>query len=268
MQIKDKKAIIIGTINRLGIAFCRELLRNGAEKIVMIGDEDINGNEVSSIENLNLEFGEEKVTHFKNDISKSSELDIIFKEAINYLGGLEILINNADLLNETDLTKAIDVNISTVIRSSLLGVQQMGKDMGGKGGIIVNVATIFGLEPVPQLPIYSTAKQAVISFSRSFSQPYHFKRTGVKVVVLCPGLSKLLTYPCEKSQNDDTEIIETESARVHPQKVETVAHGLVYVIRCAQNGSIWISENNKPVYEVQPPDVLPPKQKEEDSLNI
>lgn len=31
MQIKDKKGIIIGTVNRLGIAFCRELLRNGAE---------------------------------------------------------------------------------------------------------------------------------------------------------------------------------------------------------------------------------------------
>lgn len=30
MQIKDKKAIIIGPVGRLAVAFCRELLRNGA----------------------------------------------------------------------------------------------------------------------------------------------------------------------------------------------------------------------------------------------
>ncbi|CAG5102160.1 Similar to HPGD: 15-hydroxyprostaglandin dehydrogenase [NAD()] (Homo sapiens) [Cotesia congregata] len=242
MQIKDKKGIIIGTVNRLGIAFCRELLRNGAEKIVMIGDREINDDEVSPIDELNHEFGEQRVTHYNSDNSKSSELDTIFKEAVNYLGGLEILINNADLFNEIDITKAVDVNIATVIRSSLLGVQQMGKDMGSKGGIIVNVASIFGLEPVPQLPVYSTAKQAVISFSRSFSQPYHFKRTGVKVVVLCPGLSKIQDYPSEKYPNNDSEVTGAKCATVHPQKVETVAHGLVYVIRCAQNGSIWITD--------------------------
>lgn len=40
-------------------------------------------------------------------------------------------------------------------------------------------------------------------------------------------------------------------------RVKNIAHGLVYVIRCAQNGSIWISEEGKPVYEIQIPDALP-----------
>lgn len=39
----------------------------------------------------------------------------------------------------------------------------------------------------------------------------------------------------------------------------SIAHGLVYVLRCAQNGSIWISENGKPVYEIQLFDSLPQK---------
>lgn len=46
-------------------------------------------------------------------------------------------------------------------------------------------------------------------------------------------------------------------------RVESVAHGLVYVIRCAQNGSVWISEDGKPVYEVQLPDTLPQKKSED-----
>lgn len=43
--------------------------------------------------------------------------------------------------------------------------------------------------------------------------------------------------------------------------MKNIAHGLVYVIRCAQNGSIWVSEEGKPVYEIQIPDALPMKSK-------
>lgn len=39
----------------------------------------------------------------------------------------------------------------------------------------------------------------------------------------------------------------------------SIAHGLVYVLRCAQNGSIWISEDGKPVYEILLFDSLPQK---------
>lgn len=45
-------------------------------------------------------------------------------------------------------------------------------------------------------------------------------------------------------------------------RVDSVAHGLVYVVRCAQNGSIWISEDGKPVYEIQLFDSLPQKHNE------
>lgn len=48
-------------------------------------------------------------------------------------------------------------------------------------------------------------------------------------------------------------------------RAESEAHGLIYVIRCAQNGSVWISEDGKPVYEVQLPDTLPQKRSEFDT---
>lgn len=45
------------------------------QKIVMIGDREIDDNEVSPIDELNHEFGEQRVTHYNSDVSKSSELD-------------------------------------------------------------------------------------------------------------------------------------------------------------------------------------------------
>lgn len=38
----------------------------------------------------------------------------IFKEAVSLLGGLDILINNVDLINENDIMKAIDVNVVSI----------------------------------------------------------------------------------------------------------------------------------------------------------
>ncbi|KAK0179392.1 hypothetical protein PV327_005149 [Microctonus hyperodae] len=263
MQIKDKKAILVGTNNRLGVTFCRELLRNGAGIIVIMGNEE--SSEASAVDELNSEFGQKKVIFFPCDVSNNDQYNGIFKEAVGLLGGLDILINNVDLIDENDIMKAIDVNVTAVIRGTLLGVQQMGKDLGGKGGIIVNVTSIIGLEPVAQFPVYSTAKQAIISFSRSFAQPYHYQRTGVKIVVLCPGLSGSYLTDDLNTLNNSMSIAEPGRVIIQLQKVEKVAHGLVYVIRCAQNGSIWVSEDNQPVYEIQPPDTLPQKQ---DGINL
>ena len=73
----------------------------------------------------------------------------------------------------------------------------MQKDLGGKGGAIVNISSLAGLYAAPQLPVYSATKHAVVSFSRSFAvsfsqQPYHYKRTGVKILVMCPELPQII----------------------------------------------------------------------------
>lgn len=65
----------------------------------------------------------------------------------------------------------------------------MGKNNGGKGGVIVNIASILGLQPLAGCPVYVGTKHFVIGFSRSFGSPYHFNQTGVKVMMMCPGVT-------------------------------------------------------------------------------
>jgi len=110
-------------------------------------------------------------------------------------------------------------------------------------------------------------------------QPYHYERTNVKVIVLCPGLTDTSVFENLPQNVSETDILQNHQKwdrrwsvyeysysifkiKINIKfvsRVESVAHGLVYVIRCAQNGSVWISEDGKPVYEVQLPDVLPQK---------
>ncbi|KAH0946947.1 hypothetical protein HN011_001227 [Eciton burchellii] len=250
MQIKDKRVIVTGAASGLGLAFSKELLRNGASMIVMIDIRRSLGEQ--AVQDLNSEFGRKRAVFFHCDVTNNSEFDGTFKEAINILGGLDILINNVGVINEIDFSRTIDVNVTAVTRGTLLGIQQMRKDSGGKGGVVVNISSTAGLRAVPQLPVYSTTKHAVVNFSRSFAQPYHYERTNVKVIVLCPGLTDKSVFENLPQSVSDTDILQNHQR-------ESVAHGLVYVIRCAQNGSVWISEDGKPVYEVQLPDALPQK---------
>ncbi|KAJ8686338.1 hypothetical protein QAD02_022132 [Eretmocerus hayati] len=259
MQIKDKKAIVIGASKGLGVAFSKELLRNGASRVLLVdADNDVGPLQVDK---LNEEFGRNRATFIKVDVTKNSDFDAFFKEAVAMLNGLDIIINNSAMIDEVNFLKTIDSNVTAVIRSSMLGVQQMGRDSGGKGGVIVNVASVLGLEAFPQLPIYSATNHAVIAFSRSFSQPYHYQRTGVRIIVLCPGLtdSPLLENLKDPQFVHRPEEVLDAVKDIRPQRAESVAHALVYVIRCAQNGSVWISEDEKPVYEIQMPEMLPTK---------
>ncbi|XP_011496896.1 PREDICTED: 15-hydroxyprostaglandin dehydrogenase [NAD(+)]-like [Ceratosolen solmsi marchali] len=259
MQMKDKRAIIVGASNGLGMIFSKELLRNGVARVIIFDLNEAVGKLQAN--KLNEEFGRDRMIFIKCDITKSSEFDVIFKEAINILGGLDIIINNSGTINEVNFHRAIDNNVTAVFRSNMMSVQQMGKDFGGKGGVIVNVASVLGLEAFPQLPIYSATNHAVIAFSRSYSLPYHYQRTGVRIIVLCQGLTESsMLENLKKNEfiprpDDLSEIIKD----IHPQRAESAAHALVYVIRCAQNGSIWITEDGKPVYEIQMYNTLPTK---------
>lgn len=94
----------------------------------------------------------------------------------------------------------------------MLGVEMMHKmkrtDQMGDG-IIINIASLVGLDPWFLMPIYAASKHAIVAFSRAFSvslfdcwvpfplifdyiwqHEYYFNQTGVKIAVLCPGATK------------------------------------------------------------------------------
>lgn len=45
----------------------------------------------------------------------------------------------------------------------------MRRDKGGNGGIVVNVSSVAGLDPIHLMPVYSASKEAIVAFTRAFS---------------------------------------------------------------------------------------------------
>lgn len=72
-----------------------------------------------------------------------------------------------------------------VINSTLTALEYMDKSKGGKGGLIVNISSVAGLQPTPLMAIYSAAKTGVTTFTR-----------GMSVSIIC----ELLSYnTCNKN---------------------------------------------------------------------
>ncbi|XP_012259443.2 15-hydroxyprostaglandin dehydrogenase [NAD(+)]-like [Athalia rosae] len=259
MQIKNKLALVTGGANGMGFSYARELLRNGASHVAIL--DLINSTGQEAVNKLNAEFGKRRAIFIACDVSKPQELEAGFARTVQEFGGLEIIINNAGIMDDSRWELMINVNVNAVVRGTLLGMQYMGKDRGGKGGVIVNIAAIPGALPTAEcFPVYTGTKHGIIGLTTAFAMPYHYEKTGVRMLIMCPGMTKtdLISKVPEKLSNSSMSPEDYKEAlkKFPSQTVDSVAHGMMHIIRSAKNGSIWIAEGGEPVYQILIPDRL------------
>ena len=83
-----------------------------------------------------------------------------------------------------------------VCHGSFLAIDRMSTSKGGKGGLIINIASmagfIEGMRTIEEAG-YAMSKSAVVSFTRSFAQKGSkgpWKRDGIKAFALCPWFAR------------------------------------------------------------------------------
>nr|KAG5689895.1 hypothetical protein BaRGS_023643 [Batillaria attramentaria] len=117
-----------------------------------------------------------------------------FQAAVTKFGAVDICVNNAGIVHETLWEKMIAVNMTAVIRGSQLALEHMRRDRGGRGGIIVNTASIAGLGPYSSIPVYAATKHAVVGFTTSWA---------VYVCYRPPELAQAFISMLEDQSSDD-----------------------------------------------------------------
>jgi uncharacterized protein len=105
--------------------------------------------------------------------------------------GLEpaIVVNNAGfglvgpsvVLDRAEQLAMIDLNVRTLTDMSLRWIESLGRHRGG----ILNVASVAGFLPGPNMAVYYATKAYVLSFSEALH--VELKPRGVRVTVLAPG---------------------------------------------------------------------------------
>lgn len=253
-NIKNSKILITGAAGGLGLSYVQQMLKNGA-KIVSILDLPTSAG-ATTVANLEKEFGKGKALFYPCDVTNVKLFEETFKKAANAMGGIDILINNAGILNDKNWKLTMDLNIGAVTQGSLLAMDLMRKDKGGKGGILVNIASIVALDIFCYWPVYCASKHQVLAFSRCLHELY--EQTGVRVLVMCPGVTKSNLFDnAEKVTLGfiNQETLKETFAAFPTQGPENVAKAMVLLIQKGKNGSVWVSEAENPPYAVEFPPI-------------
>jgi 3-oxoacyl-[acyl-carrier protein] reductase len=131
-----------------------------------------------------------KALALKVDVSVSSEVEALFKEAVAAFGRLDILVNNAGItkdgllmrMKEADWDAVIDVNL----KGAFICTREASKVMSkARYGRIVNVSSVVGEMGNPGQANYCASKAGMIGFTKSVAK--ELARRNVTVNAVAPG---------------------------------------------------------------------------------
>jgi 3-oxoacyl-[acyl-carrier protein] reductase len=191
MNLAGKVALVTGAGAGIGRAAALRLAHDGAA--VVAGDVDAHrGRETA----LLIHRLSGRAACLTADVAVEDEVRALVRAAEETFGGLDILINNAGVVEAltTQLVafpnveparwqRMLQVNLHGVILATQLGLEAMRRR---GGGAVVNVATAAGIGYGPHdAPVYAAARAAVVRFSSALA--WLAPAAGVRVNCICPG---------------------------------------------------------------------------------
>ncbi|XP_035522439.1 15-hydroxyprostaglandin dehydrogenase [NAD(+)]-like isoform X1 [Morone saxatilis] len=184
MALNGKIAVVTGAALGIGKAMTEILLQNGATVVLL----DVNEAAGKSLkEALDKQYGREKTLFLNCDVESEEHIKAAFQKTVETFGGIDILCNNAGILNERTWEKMVSINLVGAIRVAYLALQHMNKLTGGRGGVIVNTASMAGLGPLMSCPVYTATKHGVVGFTRAMAAASTASGYGIRFNALCPS---------------------------------------------------------------------------------
>jgi len=191
MKVEQCIALITGGSQGFGKAFSREILRKGG-KVTIVDIDDTAG--AKTCEEFTKEFGAENINYIHCDVTDEGSFENALTSTVSKHGRLDLLCNNAGGVIK-DAKKLVELNLTSVIRGTFLGIKHMKAANKGEGGCIINVGSISGIIPLSINPVYSATKFGVVGFTRSLKNAN--KGENIRVNCLCPSFA--LTPMIEKA---------------------------------------------------------------------
>ncbi len=187
MEPKGKVAVITGGASGIGRATAQRLAVAGARIVVADLDESMGSDTVKLIESVGG-----TATFVKADVTDSNDTQRMLDTAIAKFGRLDILYNNAGIAVGSPpfpvgelrrWRRVLDIDLQAVILGTYLAAPMMERQ---GGGVIVSTASMAGLYPYKEDPVYAAAKAGVVNFT--FSLAPWAARLNIRVNCVCPGV--------------------------------------------------------------------------------
>jgi NAD(P)-dependent dehydrogenase (short-subunit alcohol dehydrogenase family) len=174
LGLRDRACLVTGSSEGIGLETARLLAAEGA-RVATCARGDGPG------------IGE--ALHVRADLSRPGEPERAVDEAVDALGGLQVLVNNVGVARQAKFEEVSDdewdaywqLNVMSYVRASRAALPHLRAG----GGVIVNVSSTAGKRPSTGMPHYSVTKAAVLSLSRLLADLY--AQDGIRCNAVTPG---------------------------------------------------------------------------------
>ncbi|HEX2074216.1 MAG TPA: SDR family NAD(P)-dependent oxidoreductase [Geodermatophilus sp.] len=188
IDLSGTTALVTGGSRGIGRATALTLARAGSRVVVADRSDALRTDGGSTSDLIRAAGGQAESVLL--DVSSSADVDAVFGDVATR-HGLDILVNNAGVLASGSVTETSDeawralfsVNVDGTFFCMRAALRHM--EAAGRGGKVVNVASISGLRANPGFAGYCAAKGAMVNLTRQAGVDYAVK--GINVNAVAPG---------------------------------------------------------------------------------
>ena len=178
----SKKALVSGGSRGIGRAICEMLTSCGYEVAFIYKSSDSDANDLAK---------KTGAYPIKADISLADDATRAAKEAIEHLGGIDLLVNNAGISLIKLLSDCSDDEISNIINTNLCGAIYLCREISkhmvrAHSGKIINIGSMWGKCGASCEVAYSSSKAALRGLTTSLAK--ELGPSGITVNCIEPGL--------------------------------------------------------------------------------
>ena len=183
-RLNGKVAVVTGAGRGLGQGYALGLAAAGAD--IAAVDVIDQAETVQKVKALGR-----RAVAISANLMATADIPRVVEAAVKELGGIDILVNNAGIIRRADLVEftekdwddVININQKTVFFLSQAVARQMIKQ--GRGGKIINVASMLSFQGGIRVPSYTASKSAVMGLTRLMAN--ELAKHNINVNAIAPG---------------------------------------------------------------------------------
>src|SRR5215471_17889303 len=182
----DSKVVIVtGAALGMGRATALEFARQGARVCVADVKAEAGRRTVAEMDGHGL--------LVEADLARAADCQRVVSETLTAFGGVDVLFNNVGIqpadsyrtvedTSEEQWDRILGVNLKSYFLMAKFTIPELRKR---GGGVIVNNASVQGLQSMKGVPAYAASKGGVLSLTRQMAVEYSAER--IRVLAICPG---------------------------------------------------------------------------------
>ncbi|MBB6410684.1 SDR family NAD(P)-dependent oxidoreductase [Mesorhizobium sangaii] len=166
IRYKNKRAIITGGAQGIGLACAQRLLDEGAQVLAA----DIQKWEGSAASSVLSE--SERFRYRRTDVTSRQEVETMVAEAVASFGGVDVLISNVGVAKKKPFLELTDEDLATGFQIDLVSMILCGQAVArqiktqGTQGAIVHMSSVNGVMAMPGYTVYNVSKGGIEQLTR------------------------------------------------------------------------------------------------------